>query len=70
MDLQSAIDKMKKKEKVYARLPKFDCGLCGCPNCIIFAEDVVKGEASIKECIFEELNEMKENFNTLFQRWK
>jgi len=70
MDLQSAIDKMKKKEKVYARLPKFDCGLCGCPNCIIFAEDVVKGEASIKECIFEELNEMKEDFNTLFQRWK
>lgn len=70
LDLQTAIEKMKKKEKIYARLPKFDCGLCGCPTCTIFAEDIVKGEASLKECIFEELNEMKDDLNTIFQRWK
>ena len=29
-----------------------DCGLCGSPNCMAFAEDVVRGEASLTDCVF------------------
>ncbi|MBQ7754571.1 MAG: ferredoxin, partial [Clostridia bacterium] len=32
-------------------LPALDCGSCGAPTCRAFAEDVVKGDANIDECI-------------------
>jgi len=32
-------------------LPCIDCGSCGAPNCRAFAEDVVKKEASIEDCL-------------------
>lgn len=31
-------------------LPGIDCGACGAPTCRAFAEDVVKGEASVENC--------------------
>ncbi len=31
-------------------LPGIDCGSCGSPTCIAFAEDIVKGEATADEC--------------------
>jgi len=31
-------------------LPGIDCGSCGAPNCRAFAEDIVKGNASIENC--------------------
>jgi iron only hydrogenase large subunit-like protein len=51
-DLGKAIMKRKKKEDIYETLPKIDCGACGSPTCITFAEDVVKGEAELTDCIF------------------
>lgn len=38
-------------QKVKACLPGTDCGSCGAPTCAAFAEDVVKGEASIDDCV-------------------
>lgn len=38
-------------EDIHDSLPALDCGSCGAPNCRAFAEDVVKGEANIDECI-------------------
>ena len=32
-------------------LPGIDCGVCGAPNCRAFAEDIVKGLATERECI-------------------
>jgi len=29
-----------------------DCGCCGAPTCLSFAEDVVRGEAQLTDCIF------------------
>ena len=29
-----------------------DCGSCGAPTCRTLAEDIVKGEASERDCIF------------------
>jgi len=51
-DLAKAIKKRKKKEEIYGSLPKIDCGVCGAPTCLTFAEDVVKGEAKQTDCIF------------------
>ncbi|OGF65194.1 MAG: hypothetical protein A2Y62_17650 [Candidatus Fischerbacteria bacterium RBG_13_37_8] len=70
VDLHSAIGKMKDKERIYLNLPKVDCGLCGCPTCSVFADDIVNNKASLNECIFEELSQMKKDFNLIFQRWK
>jgi hypothetical protein len=52
-DLAKAIKKRKEKEHIYESLPKIDCGACGAPTCLTFAEDVVKGEAELTDCIFD-----------------
>jgi Na+-translocating ferredoxin:NAD+ oxidoreductase RNF subunit RnfB len=38
-------------ENINESLPALDCGSCGAPTCRAFAEDVVKGDANIDECI-------------------
>nr|WP_300670665.1 (Fe-S)-binding protein [Desulfoluna sp.] len=43
---------MEKLQKILAILPGVDCGLCGSPNCQALAEDVVNGDASLRQCIF------------------
>jgi hypothetical protein len=49
-DLARAIAKKKQKDDLYETLPKIDCGACGSPTCLTFAEDVVKGEAKLANC--------------------
>jgi hypothetical protein len=51
-DLAKAIRRRKEKEVIHESLPKIDCGVCGAPTCLAFAEDVVKGEAKLTDCIF------------------
>ena len=51
-DLKHAIKKRKKKEDIYVSLPKIDCGICGSPTCLTFAEDVIKEDADLSDCIF------------------
>jgi Na+-translocating ferredoxin:NAD+ oxidoreductase RNF subunit RnfB len=51
-DLAKAIKKRKLKEEIYDLLRKIDCGVCGAPTCLTFAEDVVKGDAKLDGCIF------------------
>ena len=38
-------------QKLKNSLPGIDCGSCGAPTCRAFAEDVVKGIASIEDCV-------------------
>ncbi len=51
-DLAKAIRKRKLKEDIYEALRKIDCGICGAPTCLAFAEDVVKGDVDLTDCIF------------------
>ena len=51
-DLSRAIKKRKEKDEVYKLLPKIDCGACGSPDCLTFAEDVVLGQAETDDCVF------------------
>ncbi|MCK4356219.1 hypothetical protein KAW44_03980, partial [Candidatus Bipolaricaulota bacterium] len=59
-DLGRAIEKRNKKERIYDSLPKVDCGICGAPTCLAFAEDVVKGDARLSDCIFNVPSRFKE----------
>jgi len=52
-DIAKAIVKMKEKEEVYKRLPKIDCGCCGSPSCMAFAEDLVRGDVKMSDCIYK-----------------
>ena len=38
-------------QKIREGLPGLDCGSCGAPTCRALAEDVVKGTASVDDCI-------------------
>lgn len=56
-----ALNKMNEMERIKAELPGLDCGSCGAPSCSALAEDVVRGFASVDDCIFK----FKENIASL-----
>ena len=49
-DRKTAMRMMNDIEQLTKALPGLDCGSCGAPTCMAFAEDVVKGETSVDEC--------------------
>jgi len=51
-DMTVALQKMGEIEKIFDTLPKIDCGSCGAPTCRALAEDIVRGNANIEDCIF------------------
>ncbi|MFH1312581.1 MAG: [Fe-Fe] hydrogenase large subunit C-terminal domain-containing protein [Candidatus Eisenbacteria bacterium] len=51
-NLARAIEKKKRKDTIYNALPKIDCGCCGAPTCIAFADDIVRGDGHIEDCIY------------------
>lgn len=51
-DMSKAIDKLAKIDILVKSLPRKDCGLCGCPTCVAFAEDMILGKASRADCAF------------------
>ncbi len=51
-DMSEAMIKMDRVQQLMDLLPLTDCGACGAPNCQAFANDIVRGEASIRHCIF------------------
>ncbi len=48
--ITESIKKIKEREEIFSKLPRIDCGACGSPTCLTFAEDVVKGEVKIEDC--------------------
>ena len=49
-DRNTALRMMSEIEAITAELPGLDCGSCGAPTCMAFAEDIVKNETSADEC--------------------
>ena len=50
-DRITAIAKMAEIENIYKNLPHLDCGSCGAPNCHALAEDIIKNDACIEDCL-------------------
>ncbi|HDL08328.1 MAG TPA: 4Fe-4S dicluster domain-containing protein [Desulfobacteraceae bacterium] len=46
-----SIDSLHKIEKILAMIKGKDCSACGAPDCKTFAEDVVRGKASLNDCL-------------------
>ena len=49
-DRNEAMRMMADIESITASLPGLDCGSCGAPTCMAFAEDIVKNETNANEC--------------------
>ncbi len=50
-DRMTAIAKMAQIQDIYVTLPQLDCGSCGAPNCHALAEDIVKNDAQLEDCL-------------------
>lgn len=51
---------MSEIQKLRQDLPCIDCGSCGAPNCRAFAEDVVKGQATLDDCLIKKHRQAKD----------
>lgn len=47
-----SLSRLNQVERLTKKLPGLDCGSCGAPTCRALAEDIVRGEASEKDCIY------------------
>jgi Na+-translocating ferredoxin:NAD+ oxidoreductase RNF subunit RnfB len=52
LSIHEGIKRAEDIETLLKTLPRKECGVCGCPDCRTFAEDVVDGMTSIDKCIF------------------
>lgn len=50
-EISRAIEKRQRIQDVYETLPDIDCGACGSPTCVSFAEDVVLERARYEDCV-------------------
>jgi len=62
-DFGQALQKMQAIEQLFESLPLTDCGSCGAPTCRAFAEDVIRGDRTLDECIVR----MRERMNKILK---
>ena len=60
-DRFTAIAKMAEIENIYKDLPHLDCGSCGAPSCHALAEDIVKNQAKLSDCLIMLREKQNEN---------
>ncbi len=63
-DFAKAIEKMNRIEELRELLPGIQCAACGAPTCRAFAEDIVRGEADINDCVFMKIKELENELNS------
>lgn len=66
-DLDEAMLKMERMDKIYSGLPKLDCGSCGAPSCKALAEDIARGFANENDCIFKMREKIRDLAKELFE---
>jgi iron only hydrogenase large subunit-like protein len=55
------IEAVQKIDKIMDLITGIDCTACGSPDCRTFAEDVVRGNAALKECLFVDTHSKKKS---------
>ena len=66
-DVSKALQKLHQKQEIYERLTKIDCGACGSPTCMAFAEDTVKGIVNGDDCVFIAMKNFESISNNLLK---
>ncbi|MEG0688181.1 MAG: [Fe-Fe] hydrogenase large subunit C-terminal domain-containing protein [Hungatella sp.] len=51
-NMMESFSRLERVERLCKKLPGLDCGSCGAPTCKALAEDIVRGEAGEKDCIY------------------
>ncbi len=62
-NMMESFSRLERVERLCKRLPGLDCGSCGAPTCKALAEDIVRGEASERDCVYY----LRENLHKLSQ---
>jgi len=52
-DLSEAMSRMNQMKAIFAEMPHIDCGACGRPSCKAMAEDIVREQGELSDCIFK-----------------
>ncbi len=52
--MQESMRMMAEIQKLREELPGIDCGSCGAPNCRAFAEDIVKKQTNLENCLIRQ----------------
>jgi hypothetical protein len=55
-----SLEEAQKIEAILDLIEGRDCGACGSPDCPTFAEDVVRGNAALGDCIWLQARRQKE----------
>jgi len=63
-DLRQAIAWKKERADLLERLPRKDCAACGAPDCATLAEDILRGEATLDDCVFVKIARCEERGDT------
>ena len=62
-NMMESFSRLERVERLCKKFPGLDCGSCGAPTCKALAEDIVRGEASEKDCVYY----LRENLHSLSQ---
>lgn len=62
-NMMESFSRLEWVERLCKKFPGLDCGSCGAPTCKALAEDIVRGEASEKDCVYF----LRDNLHNLYQ---
>ena len=65
-DIMKAMQKLEEMENLIDEMPGLDCGACGAPSCKALAEDIVRGEAKVTDCVFKLRERVRNLANEMF----
>jgi hypothetical protein len=60
-DLREAVARQKELEALIPMLAGKNCSACGAPDCATLAEDIVRGEASLADCVFLRIERLEDD---------
>ena len=60
-NIMESFSRLNQVERLCKKLPGLDCGSCGAPTCKALAEDIVRGEATETDCVYN----LRENLHKL-----
>lgn len=68
--LMESFARMQQAERICKKFSGMDCGSCGAPSCKALAEDIVRGEASERDCTYylrNNLHQLSQEINSLME---